>query len=36
MDLHKLTRELHAKNDTKIVMYVARTVSAAYRNDRAA
>src|SRR3954468_709167 len=23
MDLHKLTRELHAKNDTKIVMYVA-------------
>ena len=23
MDLHKLTRELQAKNDTKIVMYVA-------------
>src|SRR6186997_1924562 len=23
MDLHKLTRELHTKNDTKIVMYVA-------------
>jgi 2,3-bisphosphoglycerate-independent phosphoglycerate mutase len=23
MDLHKLTRELHVKNDTKIVMYVA-------------
>src|SRR6185295_17952798 len=23
MDLHTLTRELHAKNDTKIVMYVA-------------
>src|SRR5215471_10501363 len=22
MDLHKLTRELHSKNDTKIVMYV--------------
>jgi 2,3-bisphosphoglycerate-independent phosphoglycerate mutase len=23
MDIHKLTRELHVKNDTKIVMYVA-------------
>src|ERR671919_170260 len=23
MDIHKLTRELHTKNDTKIVMYVA-------------
>src|SRR4051812_24322953 len=23
MDLHKLTRELHTKNDTKIVLYVA-------------
>ena len=23
MDIHKLTRELHIKNDTKIVMFVA-------------